>query len=156
MDHCCIPTKPEEPPSPSSSHRLCPVSRFPGQRVAWRTVAALTRGRLPARQELWLCRDPTCPTAYFGAEGSLIGSEELRVDPGFKGGSGGLICYCFLHRREDIAREVATTGATGILAAIEDQVRAGNCACEVRNPSGRCCLAEVRQAIRELGDDRSV
>jgi hypothetical protein len=28
-------------------------------------------------------------------------------------------------------------------------VKAGNCACEVKNPSGKCCLGDVMRAAKD-------
>jgi hypothetical protein len=119
--------------------------------VAWQTVAALTRGPVPPCQGFWLCRAPGCEVVYFGAAGDLLRDVDLHVMPGFKiVGGEGLLCYCFLHRRADLARELAETGSIQVLEAIKAQVQAGNCACEVRNPAGKCCLGEVQAAIRQL------
>jgi hypothetical protein len=32
---------------------------------------------------------------------------------------------------------------------ITGEVEAGRCACEVKNPSGACCLGEVNKAVKE-------
>jgi hypothetical protein len=53
-----------------------------------------------------------------------------------------LVCYCFGYSLEDLARD------PGLAAVIEDHVRAGRCACKVRNPRGICCLGDVRKAVR--------
>lgn len=129
---------------------LCPVDRSTGKPVGWLTVAALSRGPLPARQRFWLCRSPGCEVVYFGERGARLGTAELRVEPGFKNSADAVVCYCFLHRRSAIARELEETGSTTVLEAIKGEVQAGNCACEVRNPSGKCCLGEVQATIRQL------
>jgi hypothetical protein len=126
------------------------VDRSAGKPVDWLTVAALSRGPVPARQRFWVCRSPGCEVVYFGERGVRLGSTELRVEPGFKNGADALVCYCFLYRRSDVARELEATGSTTVLEAIKREVQAGNCACEVRNPSGKCCLGEVQATIRQL------
>ena len=128
--------------------RPCPVNGFPGSPVGWLTVAALTSGPVPAKQDFWLCRDPACPAVYF-SESDAISAQELRTEPGFKNGTSGWLCYCFLYGREDIAREIAARGTTTVFEVIQREVKAGNCACQVRNPSGGCCLGDVRQAIEQ-------
>lgn len=121
----------------------CPVSGSPGEPVAWRTVAALTVGPIPPRQDYWLCRDPQCELVYFGASGVRVSLSELRVRPGFKSG-GDLLCYCFLFRRSELATASAISLPDQIAALVKDV----GCACEVRNPSGACCLREVRTLAR--------
>jgi hypothetical protein len=141
---------PSAPPRAHLRSRPCPANGFPGKPVGWLTVAALTAGPVPAKQELWLCRDPACPVVYFSEGGGVISVQELRTEPGFKNCTTGLLCYCFLYRREDIVREIAANGTTMAFEVIRREVKAGNCACQVRNPSGGCCLSDVRQAIEEV------
>ena len=64
--------------------------------------------------------------------------------------SDAVVCYCFLYRRSDIENEVRATGRTTVPDRIAAEVKAGNCACEVRNPTGRCCLGEVLAVVREI------
>lgn len=63
---------------------------------------------------------------------------------------GGLVCYCFQFRRDEVEVE-ARAGSDRIFAAIRAQVLAGNCACGLRNPSGKCCLPEVRAILERAG-----
>ena len=128
----------------------CPVSTTAGERVEWLTVAALAIGPVPARQEFWLCRDPSCDVVYFGEGGTLVRRAELHADPGFKAGSTGLVCYCFQYRRCDLARGYVESGSTQVLKILRSKIAAGDCACQVRNPSGRCCLGEARQVVQEM------
>ncbi len=134
----------------------CLKSASPGKSVKWLTVAALAAGRIPPKQEFWLCRDPGCEVVYFGSSGSILTIRDLTVVPGFKNGSDGLVCYCFQHRTSDIARDLSETGSTGILEAIKKDVKARQCACEVKNPSGKCCLGEVQRAIRDMAKEMEV
>ena len=143
-------------PAAESDGARCPASGFEGRPVDWTTVAALTAGPLPARQQFRLCRDAGCDVVYYGSAGTVLETGDLNVQPGFKNGSDGLVCYCFLHRRADIARQLGETGRTDLFDSIQAEVEAGNCACEVRNPSGKCCLGEVRQAIRNFEQELGV
>ncbi len=144
-DSCCSTS--QRPPA----SRSCPVSNFRGKPVEWLTVAALAARRVPPRQDFWLCEDSDCDVVYFGEDGTLLGTVDLRVIPSFKGGPSGndLVCYCFLYSRQDIEDELRASGDTTIFDRITGEVKAGNCACEVRNPSGKCCLGGVKKAIQE-------
>jgi len=130
---------------PLGERRACPVCGLLCEPVAWRTVAALAVGPIPPRQSYWLCRDPECELVYFGASGVRVSLHDIRVRPGFKSG-GDLLCYCFLFRRTQLAMATAIPLADRIAALVKDS----GCACEVRNPSGKCCLPEVRNLAREL------
>lgn len=142
-DACCI----ERPDDKEAQH--CPVSLGIGRRVGWTTVAALTIGTAPPRQEIWLCRDANCDVVYFGSRGLELRASDVRSVPGFKVGSDGLACYCFQTSRQTIEDEVRTRGSSPSLEFIRTQVREKGCACEVRNPTGRCCLEDIRRMVEE-------
>ncbi len=144
----------------STSHRppatrSCPVSDFRSKPVEWSTVAALAARRVPPRQYFWLCEDSDCDVVYFGEDGTLLGTGDVRVIPSFKGSPSpnDLVCYCFLYSRQDIEDELKASGDTTIFDRITAEVKAGNCACEVRNPSGKCCLGGVKRAIQETREE---
>jgi hypothetical protein len=143
---CTAPGRPRARP-------VCPLSGATGRHVPWRTVAALTAVPPAVEQEFWLCPDPECDVVYFGAEGRLVMLSELRVRPGMKNG-GELLCYCLQFRKQDLQAEDPTAPAR-IPQQIEALVKAGECSCEVRNPSGRCCLGEVRKFVRGLAAARA-
>ena len=138
MAECCSPSQPTTDP-----RRPCPVSGFSGEPVPWHTVAALTVGPVPPKQAFWLCRDPTCEVVYFGSSEALISRRELRTEPDFKAGAEGFVCYCFLHRRKALAGR----GGATVFEEVQRKVKAGDCACEVRNPSGKCCLKDLRRLV---------
>ena len=144
-DSCCSTS--QRPPA----SRSCPASDFRGKPVEWLTVAALAARRVPPRQDFWLCEDSDCDVVYFGEDGTLLGTSDMRVIPSFKGSpsQNDLVCYCFLYSRQDIEDELKASGDTTIFERISAEVKAGNCACEVRNPSGKCCLGDVKRAIQE-------
>ena len=149
MNEACCSTS-HSPPDP----RCCPVSEFRSQPVEWSTVAALTAECVPPRQYFWLCEDSDCDVVYFGEDGTLLGTDDVRVIPGFKGNPSrsDLVCYCFLYSRQDLEDELKASGDTTIFQRISAEVKAGNCACEVRNPSGKCCLGAVKRVIQETGE----
>ena len=59
------------------------------------------------------------------------------------------VCYCFGFTRGDIHDEIAETGGSTIAERISAEVKAGNCACEVKNPSGKCCLGSVTRVTQD-------
>ena len=120
---------------PSGTTRSCPRCGGAGVEVPWRTVAALTRGPLPARQSFRLCREGGCELLFFGELGAAATVSTLPKAPWFKGGGG--VCYCFGY-------DVAHLG-NGAEAVIAERVRAGDCACDLRNPTGKCCLPDVKR-----------
>jgi len=108
-------------------------------------------GEVPPKQDYWLCRRSECDAVYYGRDDTVLTTADMNVTPGFKSSSPeALVCYCFQYRRGDIEAELAAKGRTSIPDRIAAEIKAGNCACEVRNPSGRCCLGDVNETIREL------
>ncbi len=61
-----------------------------------------------------------------------------------------LICYCFGHTVESARNEIVCTGKSTLVQNITKEIQAGNCACEIKNPSGRCCLGEVNKTVRAI------
>lgn len=91
------------------------------------------------------CASEACPLVYYGPDGVEIQRRQVRVpvdakDPGLDVP----LCYCFGYTRRSIAEEIAATGRSGALAAVSRELRAGHCACAVKNPSGRCCIGDIR------------
>lgn len=127
----------------------CPGNGMRGRAVEWRTVAALTTGPVPPRRDFWLCLDRDCDIVYFSENGHYLGTGELRFEAGIKSASPeAFLCYCFLHRRREFLSERLRAGGSTLVSQIATAVKAGNCACDVRNPTGRCCLGEIK---KELG-----
>ncbi len=48
------------------------------------------------------------------------------------------ICYCFGFSEGDARKEIERTGQSTIPATVSGLIKAGMCACEVRNPAGVC------------------
>lgn len=47
-----------------------------------------------------------------------------------------------------IRDELAATGKTTVIERIAAEMKAGFCACEIRNPQGSCCLGNVKAAVK--------
>jgi hypothetical protein len=138
---------------------LCPVSRTIGSKVDLITVKALLTGRGLRRLEgkaYRFCPEPNCDVVYFDREADSVFEEcDLEVRVGQKQSDDSIpVCYCFDFSVADLRKDIAAEGETGIPAMIAAEVRAGHCACEVRNPQGTCCLGNVNSAVRRLQADR--
>ena len=130
----------------------CPRCGVRGHQVGDETVRSI----LPADSAAtllganrWFCGTPGCPVLYYGAAGQLVGVERSRVRVGFKEDDGPTtLCYCFGYTLADVREEIARTGSCSIPPRVAAEVRAGRCACEMMNPSGRCCLGELNAAVK--------
>ena len=125
-----------------------------GQAVTCETLEALlTRDALARLQggPYFFDRSPGCEVVYFSKNDSYFAKRDLRVRVGIKESDPSIpICYCFGHTIESARFEIQATDRSTVAARITKEIQVGNCACEVKNPSGGCCLGEVIKAVKEL------
>lgn len=140
------------PTQEMNSAGACPLNRQPGKPVEGQTVKALLAVSLREVRatEYRFCSDEHCPIVYFSTDGSsTFTTHELRERVYQKEPSAPdvLICYCFQHTRGELqAADHATQHA--IIEDITRGIQAGQCACDLRNPQGSCCLGNVRSLVR--------
>ena len=133
----------------------CPVCGQRGKKVGRLTMEHLLHPALVPQigtTQYYFCETATCPVVYFPlhATAAIFHKPDLRVRVGLKEEHDPIpICYCFGVTRKDIWDEIDRTGAATALRRIKSEVQAGNCACEVKNPSGKCCLGNVTRAAQE-------
>jgi len=133
----------------------CPACGARGKAVGTITLKAmldlpLTKVRLVAYR---FCRTPACPVVYYSADTEQTFLEQdirERVHSKHPDGENVLVCYCLKRSPESIRGEIARTGRTTVASEINAAIRAGQCACDIRNPQGTCCLANVRAVVERL------
>lgn len=156
MGNCCEGPKCEAPEKQAATQGACPRCGMVGRVVGDETVRAMVKPSIATTLlalERRFCRTPTCDVLYYGADGRVVEKNKARVRVGVKETDDPVaLCYCFNFSRADVRLEVAETGSCGIPARITAEVRAGRCACEVKNPSGACCLGEVNKAVKDAQD----
>jgi CopZ-like zinc binding protein len=151
MSECCSVNK-ALPAAPGVMN--CPVSGTRSRQVDQLTVKSLVRHLqfgIPPTQ-YYFCTAPGCDAVYFplNPEAPAFSRDDLLVPVGAKeSDEEATVCYCFGISRRHIREEVEATGRCAAAEKIKAEVQAGRCACEVKNPSGRCCLGNVLQAIKE-------
>src|SRR5260370_2340228 len=132
----------------------CPANGARSKRADALTVKSLVR-QLPLEMpntQSYLCDASDCELVYFAldTEAPRFRREDLVVRVGAKETTDPIpICYCFGFTRQDIWGEIGSTGKSTVAERIKAEVEAGLCACEVRNPSGKCCLGDVTQAAKD-------
>ncbi len=145
-DSCCvIPHTGDNPTCPMNSQVTAPVGR--------QTLESLVRPEIKAEltaQSYFFCDAPDCDTVYVSALGDhLITKDQLTVRVGIKETDDPIpLCYCFGYDRKDVRADIRRKGDTDIQEIITARMRAGECTCEVTNPSGECCLGTVAKEIR--------
>lgn len=152
MGDCCSTAKDAACSLPQSKPGFCPACGQKGKPMATLTVKSLVRDhtRVPADGDYSLCRTPDCETVYFSGQ-LMFRKPELKVRVGIKEHEDPIpLCYCFEYTRADVRRDLEELGKTEIPTRIKSEVQAGFCACEVKNPSGNCCLGDVVRAVQEV------
>jgi hypothetical protein len=147
MTDCC---KAPAVPTKTGSRLLCHRCGREGQSVDRTTIDALLKPESLSQvtgSQYAFCETPSCPVVYYAANGTQFKKEQIRVRVGLKETEDPVtVCYCFGVTERMIREEVAQTGRSISSTRVRAEVKAGNCRCEVENPSGRCCLGEVIQA----------
>jgi hypothetical protein len=98
------------------------------------------------------CSARDCPVVYFEDQSNRCFTvDELRTRVGLKVKEDPIpLCYCFGFDESHMREEISQTGETTIPATISRLIREGLCECDVRNPSGMCCLGEVNKTAKVL------
>ena len=147
MSSCCgSPDNSNTEKTKSARKFACPVNKTEYVSVDIKTM--LQHIKSPWLQSLnedayYFCDDPDCNVVYFSNTGSTINKSELRTQVGIKEESPeALICYCF-----GVTKALAHND-NELKAYVTQQTKEKNCACDIRNPSGRCCLKDFPKPIQ--------
>lgn len=91
----------------------------------------------PGDQKYFFCESVDCETVYFGEDKSVLSTGDLREAIGQKRTDPDrLLCYCFGVTQKESELN------PDIKKFVIQQTKLGTCACDSRNPSGRCCLKD--------------
>jgi hypothetical protein len=139
--------------SPRATH-ACPVCGEKGKSVQGQTVNALLLVSLRAVQdvEYLFCKTQTCPVVYFSSNGEqtfTIEQVRERVYQKEPDSDDVFVCYCFRHTVGELSAASPESRRT-IVDDINTGINAGQCACDLRNPQGSCCLGNVRGLIKRV------
>jgi hypothetical protein len=132
----------------------CPECGQAGKAVQGQTVKALLAVSLRAVRdvEYRFCRTSTCPVVYFASDGQqtftcdqVQGSiyQKAQQDDATP------LCYCFGYTVGTL-RSMTQAQRAAVIDDINTGIQAGQCACDLRNPQGSCCLGNVRELIKRL------
>jgi hypothetical protein len=141
---------------PHKSHpkSVCPECQQKGKVVQSQTVKALLSVSLRSvlNTEYYFCRTQSCPVVYFSFDGlSIFTTSQLRERVYEKEPAADevYVCYCFRHTVADLGT-ASPQGRDSIVNDINTGIQANQCACDLRNPQGSCCLRNVRALIKQL------
>ena len=139
---------------PPRAVNACPECGKTGKPVQGQTIKALLSVSLRQVQNLkyLFCRTQTCPVVYFSNDGEQTFTVEQvreRVYQKEPDAQDVFICYCFRYRVGEI-RAASPAGRNAVVDDINTGINTGQCACDLRNPQGSCCLGNVRGLIKRL------
>ena len=133
-DGCVTPARATPP-----KKNVCPVSGTHCAEVSMQTISHHFKNPWAwdgKAQDYYFCDDPACEVVYFGEDLSVVTTQQLRTAIGVKSRTPeATLCYCFGVAFQDQADPAAREYVIA-------RTKAGDCACELRNPSGRCCLKD--------------
>ncbi len=138
----------------------CPACGTAGKPVQGQTVKALLAVTLRTVRDVdyLFCRTQTCPVVYFSPDGEQSFSDSQireRVFQKQPESDDVYVCYCFRHTVGDI-RTAAPAQRAALIDDINTGIQAGQCACDLRNPQGSCCLGNVRGLVKQLAQATAV
>ena len=134
--------------------QVCPKCGEKGVSLDPITLKALLNSEALRRgvpQNPRFCATATCPVVYFDADIIFTESEiVVAVHAKHPDVDSVPVCYCFEYTPASIRVEINRCGKATAFATITAEVKAGHCACEVRNPKGDCCLGDVFKTEQRL------
>ena len=139
---------------PHRAEDTCPECGKVGKAVQGQTLKALLWVTLRQLQDVkyLFCPTETCPVVYFSADRKqTFTAEEVseRVYQKEPEAKDVFVCYCFRHTVGDLHASSPKERIV-VLDDIRAGINAGQCACDLRNPQGSCCLGNVRSLIKNL------
>ncbi|KAI9129924.1 putative iron-sulfur cluster-binding metallochaperone [Acaryochloris sp. CCMEE 5410] len=147
MSQCCCP-----PSSSTKTSFTCPQGNCRGKPIQLITLKSLLKPaaleRLEPRSDYRFCDTPACPVVYFSNQGSAYTVQDLKVSVFQKDNRDDVpVCYCFGWTRQRIQSEMEWSENPQVVKIITAHIKTKRCGCEVNNPQGSCCLANVRHVI---------
>lgn len=61
----------------------------------------------------------------------------------------GRLCYCFKYSENDFRAAINKNKESDLLDDIKAKMKDPGCFCETANPSGKCCLVDIKKFIKE-------
>jgi hypothetical protein len=153
---CCATPKGQLQQEHKVQVQNCPLCGTKGKKVGMETVKAMLAVTLheirPDRNYLF-CRTEGCAVVYFADDGAQTFTEaDLRekVYQKHPNDDDVFVCYCFRHTRGSIRARLLESGQSTVVETVTVGTQIHQCACELRNPQGSCCLGNVGGAVKRM------
>jgi recombinational DNA repair protein RecR len=132
----------------------CSICKQKAKDVSEITLSHMIKKEYQLKMEslngFYFCKTSNCEVVYFkGTE--TIKQDNLNKEIGLKDWANpSTVCYCFNWTKEKMNEEILVGGKTTAIKDISSKMSTDKCECEINNPSGKCCLKDVKQTIKEL------
>ena len=140
---------------PARPASACPSCGQKGKAVDGQTVKALLAISLAyvTHEPYLFCRTRDCPVVYFSADGEETFTADQMRERAYQkelDSADVLVCYCFHHTPGSIRDEIEMTGRSTVVETINAGIQTGQCACDIRNPQGSCCLGNIHALVKHI------
>ena len=130
----------------------CPECEQTGKHIEGQTIKSMLSVSLREvlDADYLFCQTETCSVVYFSSDGtktftkSQVREKVYQKEPNAENVN---VCYCFKHTVGEVANS-SPENQDAIVKNINTGIKAGQCACDLRNPQGSCCLGNVRRIIK--------
>ncbi len=139
----------------SEDTAICKECNGKGKPVSEITLKSLVKElvleAIGSLNEFFYCETPNCGVVYFNNERQVyLHKEDMKVRVGIKETESPIpVCYCFGWTRERIFEQIKQQGKSTAVKEISARIKSGECECEIKNPSGRCCLGEINKVVKK-------
>lgn len=128
---------------------LCPICNNLAKKVSEVTLKSFLKKEeqenLTSLKDFYFCKTPSCKVVYF-RKNLILEEKHLTKEIGLKDWiNPSTVCYCFNWTVEKIKNDISI-----VLHNIKSQMHTAKCACEINNPSGSCCLKDIKAVIKEI------
>lgn len=142
-------------PPTAAQVQHCPVCGRKGKPVGMtvKAMLAVSLHEIQPDSTYRFCATPSCPIVYFANDGEQRFTEAQlreRVYQKHPDDNDVFVCYCFRHTPSSIQAELLATGQSTAVETVTQGVKAHQCACELRNPQGSCCLGNLSETVKRV------
>ena len=122
----------------------CPQCKQLSKRVEMRTLyhqVKFPENLTLVSDSYYFCATKECAVGYFSDDGNKIPKQHFRS---YQDLMDDKLCYCFDIDSAQYQAALLENKAEPIKNFVLQKTKSGDCACETRNPSGQCCLANFK------------
>lgn len=137
-----------------SKKPLCPLCKKEAKGVSSKTLNALLKKekkeKIGSLDGFYICKTSTCKAIYF-KDTDICTQKDVIVSVGFKDDAKiKNYCYCFGWTQERLKQDIKDHGRSTAVEDIKEKMDSLGCSCETKNPSGKCCMADVKKVVSRL------